>query len=390
MGASIICNGCGARLTIPDDYPRNKMQCPECGVMCPVSPRPALKTPASESRPAANSPASESRPAEEAAIIEDAPAPVRSPPPLHPTAIVEAPTPAGKGLAHCPHCGELVRVPERKIGWRGQCPACERDWPTVKKKPPPPRLPVPPPPDEFAGSTPDEDPESSNPYRTADAGGRRCPGCGDRLGPEIVLCVRCGFDLREGRKHVKEYGKFERSWDSGMPTRTRWVLFLLCQSVALISIGLAFFTVTSDDSLSVAVTTFVFSWMVYTGMTAFLLGTYDHVYIRRYKSGRVDLIKTLKVAFIPCTPREIDVRDYFGVSGGRMANVGAWDWFICLILFLSGVFPAVIWWYCTIHKVVHTVWLTNEHGAPEVLVYRGWGEEIMKEIEHALQTALTL
>ena len=31
-------------------------------------------------------------------------------------------------------------------------------------------------------------------------------------------------DLRTGRKIIKEYGKFERSWDSGMPPATRWML----------------------------------------------------------------------------------------------------------------------------------------------------------------------
>ncbi len=386
MSTAIVCHGCGARLPVADDYPRNKMQCPECGVICPVPPRPAGKKKAEERKPAEDAlghgletmPQRGDEPA----------APARPAAPPRPATVAEEPTPAGKGLANCPTCGELVRVPERKKGRRGPCPACGADWPAPKKKPAPPTAAVPPPPDEFAGSSPDEDPESGNPYRTADGGARRCPGCSDLLGPEIVVCVRCGFDLRMGRKVVKEYGKFERSWDSGMPPATRWVLFALCQAVALIAIAAACFAV--DDSPSVAVPTFLISWLIYTGMTAFLLGSYDHVFLKRYKSGRVDLVRTLRIAFIPFRPRPIDVREYFGVVGGREAGVGTWEWTICVFLLLSGVFPAVVWWYCTIYKIVYTVSLTGQHGAVEVQVYRGWGEEQMTEIQHALRDAMTV
>src|SRR5579862_6489411 len=115
MSFTIICHGCGAQISVADDYPRNKMQCPECGVMCPVPPRPTGKKKAKESKPA-----------DDAALFEDdepiASAPAATSPPV--TTFAAEPTPAGKGLATCPHCGEVVRVPERKGGKRGQCPVC--------------------------------------------------------------------------------------------------------------------------------------------------------------------------------------------------------------------------------------------------------------------------
>ena len=173
-----------------------------------------------------------------------------------------------------------------------------------------------------------------------------------------------------------------------MPPATRWLLFGLCQAAALVAIGVAYSAV--DDSPSVAVPTFLTSWLIYTGMTAFLLGSYAHVFLKRDKSGRVDLIKTLRVAFIPFKPRRIDVREYFGVVGGREAGVGVWEWTICFVLLISGVFPAIVWWYCTIYKIVYTVSLTGQHGSVEVQVYRGWGEEQMTEIQHALRDAMTV
>lgn len=380
MSDTLVCQGCGAAVPVPDDYARNKMQCPECGVMCPVPPRSsAKKKPAERAR------------AEDAALFDDD-SPATRPAPSPPaTTFAEESTPAGKGLATCPYCGEFVRTPGKKRGKRASCPACGADWPAAAPKPKrmaPPPAPVPPPPDEFAGSTPDEDPDSSNPYRTSDTGTRRCPGCSDLLGPEVVVCVRCGFDLRHGRKVVKEYQRLERSWNSGISPPMRVVLFLLCQGAALTAIGAAFLTL--EDSLSVEIPTFVISYVVYTALTAFLLGTFDHIDLKRFKSGRVDLVRAWRIAFVPLAPAKIDVREYFGVIGGRAEYAGFWEWVVFAILFGSGVVPALIYFYCAIYKTEFFVALTNEHGNPEIKVYRGWNEEQMHEIQEALQTAMTV
>jgi hypothetical protein len=391
MSATIICNGCGARLTVPDGYTRNKMQCPECGVMCPVVPQPAAR-PKAEERP----PVREAAPVEEENVLDAEPAE----PPAPVAAIAKRPAPA-KGLAECPRCGEMVRATARKPGKKRRCPACNAPWPDLEAVPPsgrgrettpqrgePPPIPVGPPPDEFAGSSPDDDPETSNPYRTADVGARRCPGCSDLLQPEVVLCTRCGFDLRTGRKVIKRYGPLECTWDSGMPLRTRLVLFLLCQAAALIAVGIGF--ITMEDDLAIAIPTFGLSWIIYTAMTAFLVGTFNHGHLKRYKSGRVDLSLRQRVGFIPMPPKEIDVRAHCGVTTGATANNSLVDWLIFLFLLMSAVFPAIVYWYCALYKINYTVTLTGEHQAPEELVYSGWSEEQMHEIRQALADALTL
>jgi hypothetical protein len=384
MSMAIVCHGCGAPLNVPEDYSRNKMQCPECGVMCPLPPRPPAKKKPME-RP----------PAEEAVRFEDdAPATPSHPGASSPSAttIVKEPAPpSGKGLAYCPRCGELVRVPPGRRG-RRKCPACRAAWPDLDKAPKqaPPPTPIPPPPDEFAGSTPDEDPATGNPYRTADEGSRRCPGCSAQLAPEIVLCVRCGFDLRTGRKAIKTYSRIDRSWDSGMPLRVRLTLFLLCQAIALVLVVTAFSTLDEEASLGVAVATIGLSWLVYAAMTGFLLGTFDNIHLKRHKSGRVELTKIWRIAFIPLPTQEIDVHAYFGAINGAVFHGGAVEWIICFFLFISGIFPAVVYWYYVIFKTHYTVSLTNEHGAAEVQVYRGWSEEQMHEVRQALQDALTL
>jgi hypothetical protein len=369
MSVPIVCNGCGGRLTVPDDYARNKMQCPECGVMCVIPPGTAAKKQAAISQPVE----------EPRFDDEEPPAPTR---------FAEAPAPAGKGLLTCRSCGELVRAPATKRGKKRHCPVCGAAWPeTALRVMQAPSLPIPPPPDEFAGVAIDEDPDSGNPYGTADPGARRCPDCTEQLAPGVAVCVRCGFDLRLGRKLAKEYQRLDMSWDSGMSLPTRVLLFLICQAAAwtAIIVGLA----TLDNPIGEEIATFVFSWMVYTAMTGFLLGTYDHLHLKRSKSGKIDLTRAWRICFWPFPAQAIDVRAYFSVTSGAGEYANWWDWLIFCILLSPGIVPALLYWYFAIHKTEYFVGLCGEHESLEEKVYRGWDRERMLEIQRTLRAALT-
>ncbi len=368
MSVPIVCNGCGGRVVVPEDYARNKMQCPECGVMCVIPPRTTAKKKAPEALPA-----------EEPHIEDDEPAAQ--------TTFAEAPAPSGKGLLTCRSCGELVRAPKK--GKKKLCPVCGAAWPetTAHAKQRSSALPIPPPPDEFAGTTIDEDPDSGNPYGAADPGARRCPDCTEQLAPGVAVCVRCGFDLRLGRKIVKEYRRLDVSWNSGMSPLTRVLLFLLCQAAAWTAIiaGIAIF----DNPIREELATFGFSWMVYTTMTGFLLGTYDHLQLHRSKSGKVSLTRTWRICFWPFPPREIDMRPYFSVASGAGEYAKWWDWLIFCILLSPGILPALLYWYFAIHKTEYFVGLCGEHESLEEKVFRGWDKEQMLQIQHTLRDALT-
>ena len=179
----------------------------------------------------------------------------------------------------------------------------------------------------------------------------------------------------------------DMSWTSGMSLGMRVALFLLCQAAALtaIVVGLA----TLDNPIHEEIATFAASWLVYTMMTGFLLGTYDHFHLRRYKSGKVDLIRTWRIAFVPFPPRPIDVRAYFSVTTGASEYANWWDWLIFCILLSAGIIPALIYWYFAIHKTEYFVGLCGEHEHIEEKVYRGWSKERMLEIQQTLGDALT-
>jgi DNA-directed RNA polymerase subunit M/transcription elongation factor TFIIS len=368
MSVPIVCNGCGGRLTVPDDYARNKMQCPDCGVMCVIPPRTAAKKQAAVSQPV-----------EEPRFDDEEPA--------APTPFAEAPAPAGKGLLTCRSCGELVRAPATKRGKKRHCPVCGAAWPeTAVRGKQAPSLPIPPPPDEFVGVAIDEDPDSGNPYGTADPGARRCPDCTELLAPGVAVCVRCGFDLRAGRKVVKEFQRLDQSWDCGMSLQLRVILFLLCQAAALTAFALGFAIL--DNPIREMIATFVFAWMTYTVMTAFLLGTYEHIHLKRSKSGKIDLTKTWRIGFVRFPSAEIDLRSRFGVICGADEYAKMWDWLMLIVLLGSGIVPAVIFYYFAIHKTKYFVGLCGEHESLEEKIYRGWDREQMLEIQHTLRNAL--
>ena len=222
--------------------PRNKMQCPECGVMCPVPARPAAKKKAEE-RP----------PAEDAALFDDEPAPLgrRRRRRGRRRSWRSRRRPA-KGWRTAPIAASWSASPAQE-GQRGQVPRLRR---------------------RLAGNDGDEEAGAAGPARPAAPGrvrrldARRGPRIRQPLphrrprhaaavpdaatcsGRKSIVCVRCGFDLRTGRKTVKEYGKFERSWDSGMPPAdAAGSCSCSARPPPLIAIGAAFFTLTAEDSL---------------------------------------------------------------------------------------------------------------------------------------------
>jgi hypothetical protein len=374
MARSVVCHGCGQRLDVPDDFARNKMQCPECGVFCPVPAGPA---------PAKKKAKALAEPEEEPRFDADDPPVIAPPaPPPRDDRVTETP-----GLGACPHCGELVRVPPRRKGKRRACPACGGDWAEPAKAKPAPAAAPPLPPVRTVNeklTAPDEDPETSNPYRVTDRGRRVCPGCQHEIEPEAVLCVRCGYDLRTGHKIVKTYKPIDLSWDSGLPLRLRLIAFASAMGLALVVFGLFAMLVTEQGWM------FVPPWLVFGAMMSFLFGTYDRLDLRRDRRGDVALTKTWRCCFVPVKTYEIDVRAFEGVLSGRAHSGGCWEWTVFLALLPLGLVPSAIWWYFAIYRTVYYVALCRDHGAPEITLYRGWSEARMHEVARTVRDAAGL
>src|SRR6516165_5126355 len=132
MSATVLCQGCGGRVAIPDDYTRARIRCPECGVMSDVPP--AAQRPAGAEKPRRPRPAEEDAAAERI-LLDDDPAP-----------------------------------PPEKPAKRKRSPAIQAETPRPAK----PRHPLPPSPNANAS----DDEEDGRPYRVPSLDEERpCPGC---------------------------------------------------------------------------------------------------------------------------------------------------------------------------------------------------------------------
>jgi hypothetical protein len=375
----LICEGCGQPVPIPEGYRRNKIQC-ACGIICPVpeSARQEADAPA-RTRPA---PAAKPRPAaeEEAErwlLDDEKPAPARpaEPPRFRDPELVQEPEPPAKPAGFewefkCRRCGRRVRR-------QGECPSCDADkmpaeqtepvwWPSV---------------DEPTAKDKDDDEDDPSPYAVEGADEVRCPKCSFMLPAGSVLCVRCGFHLKRRKKVVKTYQPIDREWETSYSRNQRLAFFFVCEVLAA-ALGLVGVFVGGAP-----LGAFIASFLVMTAMIGFLLGTFDRIHLTRDERGRVRLTKTWYLCFFPRQPQTIDVRGFEGIVSGQHRDVGCFDYAVCLVLFVSGIIPGIIWFYLAIYKVTFHVSLSRDHGFPEQIVYSGWSEMQMKEIAFTLRDA---
>jgi hypothetical protein len=379
MGVSVICNGCGQPVEVPDGYQRKKIRCPHCGVFIEL-PTPARST--ATARPAAGPEPATPTPERERTPVERAPRPQ-----------VEK-----KGVRTCPECGEPVRVAEGKRGRDEKCPTCgaalfrkkPRPAPAetrIQETPAPPPRPkplrptrTPPPP-----GTHDDD---GNPYPVPGLEEYRCPACDKPLTADAALCAACGLNLETGEKAERVYEPMERSWEAGLPLRRRVHLFTVFQVVYWV---LGLLAVCAPDSpLGGEITVLLFSWLILTAMTSFIFGTFDRLDLKRTRRGKVLLTKTWRVCFIPKPTETIRWREYEGLVTGRSHDTDFSDWLVFAVLFGFGIVPAILWWWFHIRPDTFFVALSLEHGFPDVTVFRSHSQARMEEIAQALQDATGL
>jgi hypothetical protein len=333
MSATVLCSGCGGRVSIPADHNRARIRCPECGVMNDVpasAQKPAAPAADKPRRPAP--PAADDNAAEQILLADDAPPPVR------------------------------------------------RKSAAVQAQPPKPLHPLPPSLNEGAS----DDEEDGRPYRVPGIDEvRPCPECRLDIPRDAVLCNRCGYNLQTGKKAKQTYDPVERDWQGGWPVNVRRGLFAAAE---------VFFLVACVIGVAAGAPVFgvFFPWLVFTAMIAFLLGTYDHIHLSRNKKGRVRMTKTWTVCFIPRPPREIDVGDYGGVTHGPIDETSIMEWVILIGMLLAGIIPGLLWLYFVFIRTSFQVAITKQHGHDELVVYRGSNEKMVLDIADTLRKVARL
>ena len=394
MGTAVVCHGCGQPVEVPEDYRRNKIQCPSCGVICPVA-APAAKKGAAAAPRRASTPSYE----EPNWFADDAPAapPVGAPPsgpegqsptrqrgadfeaPREPERTEEEAAPPRKKkaappefLVPCRRCGRLIRR-------QRECPDCDAaelpkpasDGPVI------PLLEIP-----EADETEDEE-ENSDPYALTGGDIKLCPKCQKELAPGAVVCVACGYHLHQRKRLVKTYAPLQRSWETDYTLKQRLTVFGVLLAVTVIGGA-------SAVSAGVGADVFAGSVFLFVVMGSFLLGTYSRLEVERTSRGKVRLTKAWRACFIPLTPRPIDWRGHEGIVTGQAREVHFWEWLVLFSLLVGGIIPGIIWWYFTMHKIRFHAALAQDHGYPSVYLFEGWSEAQMKEIAHTVADATHL
>jgi hypothetical protein len=350
MARSVICHNCGHRIEVDEGYTRRKVRCPECGVACdvPDAPKPDPAEPRPSKPSAAPAPPQKAEELARQLCSE----PDKKPPPKK----REPPPPPPREEKPAP-------VPRRPV--------------EVVEGP----LPPPGPPKRAAQTWTEED-EDGSPYEIVGGPERKCPQCFHVLEPEAVLCVRCGLDLKSGKKVVREFKPLARSWEP-VAYEKRLTLFGAAVAVGLV---LSVLTGVLLDQLAFGLG----PWVLFVILMAFLLGTFDRIDLVRDKRGRTTLTRTWRVCFIPRPTIEIDLLQYDAVVTGISADAGCYEWFILWTLVPFGLVPAGIWWYQVIHKKKYHAALAHSHNYPEVTLYRGSNREQAEDIAETLRDAARL
>jgi len=336
MSASVLCQGCGGRVAVPDDYTRARIRCPQCGVLNDV--------PAAAQRQAAGADR-----------------------PRRPAASAEADADAEDILLGNDPAPPVKEKPAKRR--RSQAIQAERP------RAPEPLHPLPPSRNEGAS---DED--DGRPYRVPSLDEERpCPNCRKTIARDAVACTSCGYNLQTGKKAKQEFEPVDREWQGGLPAKVRLAIFAAGEVVQLTA------AVVVIATTEVTVFGAFFPWLIFTAMTAFLLGTYDRIHLTRNKKGRVRLTKIWTLCFLPRPPQEVDVHEYGGVVYGPYDETSFMEWMVLICLLLCGIIPGLIWLYFVFIRTSFQVALSKEHGYPELILYRGSDQAMVVDMAQTVR-----
>jgi hypothetical protein len=389
MSERIVCQGCGQRFNLPDGYRRNKIQCPECGVITAVNlaggKAPSggskvrdddtpfdIKAGPSQGTIHPSRPPKAPEPEPDIAAIPDAP-PTREP---------ETP-PAKPAVWTCEHCGEWQ--PKKPTGRKAVCPVCKTPVPSpvkarsqaiaaqiLQSRGPRPAVPQ----TEWS-----DDPEDTKPYKVGALEHPGCPACGKPMEPEALVCLNCGHDLRVNERAHTTYDPIVRRWDAGLARPFRFLIFLGWQCFAIPPMlwgasheGHAFYVVGG--------------WLWLSLMAAFLTGTYDRIDLQRNSRGKVKLVKTWYFCFIPRPSLNIDLVAYETIQIGQVHDLDMSDYIVLAAGIGFGLIPGIVWYAAFMQRDTWYVALTKDHGHPDLWLYRGWSEPRAQEISSTLRKAV--
>jgi ribosomal protein L40E len=213
--------------------------------------------------------------------------------------------------------------------------------------------------------------------------GAPCPKCFAEMPFKAALCTRCGYNRLTKKKAKRKYTPMHRVWESDRKLADRLMWMGAAQ-------GFHFFMGFVCYWIAGTIMPAIIMWPLMTGLTCFVLGTYDSIELKRDEKGRVELTIQWRTAFVPQEAQKIDVRGYEGVVSGPWQTIGFLEWFVFLSLLTWGIVPGLVWYYFAMHLPHYSVALAENHGQATVYVYRGRSAEQMNDIAEAICAAASI
>lgn len=213
-----------------------------------------------------------------------------------------------------------------------------------------------------------------NPYSVrGDVPTAKCPECGKPMHQGVTICKHCGADLLAREKTTRTFEPVNRVWENGWTLRNRIAAFAVLQAISvLISIAAI--------SMGWSAGTVVSSGLVSAGLMAFLIGTFDTLFLTRSAKGKVILTHVWRFAFVARPPKTIRWREYEGVCIVTSDDVDPFEWMMAGFLFLYVVIPGILFWWYVIRPDNFDVALCKDHGLPAKIIFRTNNFERAQEI----------
>jgi hypothetical protein len=279
---------------------------------------------------------------------------------------VEIPAGYKRAKIRCDHCGWMCEV-------SGARPVPEPQ-PQAKKAAAPAPVRTPAPKAPKLKPVPGEE-EPGGTFGIATSQTVHCPRCQMVLSAATDACGGCGYDPRLSKKTTFE--PLTRQWHAGWSLAVRVQVFLASEAFGFLMAVLA--TLLGEPVLALIMFT------IFTGLTAYLLGTFNRVQLTRNERGRITLTDTWRICFISKPPAKLRLSEYDGIATGKESDADMWSWVICVILLGFGLVPGGIFWYLAIYQDKFYVTLTRDHGALAYNLYRGPNEDRTMEMAETMR-----
>ena len=241
---------------------------------------------------------------------------------------------------HCTGCGRLLRVEDALAGRKTRCPRCDAVSVVPDATTPVAAILAEP----AATAVVDGLPADTDEVAAV------CPGCQTDMLPGAVVCLECGYHLKDGKRLRTVREPLARHWDNGLTPGQRLL------GLAAVLAGTALVVLHGWLRRSRV------EWWWLLGFAAvyalITLGWTFRITLARDQQGRLRLTKRQWVCFVPVSRWSVNVSKYRCVWLDHAAGEDT-DFY--------------------------TLELAGDHGQTPVTVYRGANEEVMKDLADALR-----